>query len=253
MRDFRHIQCSSPKGAKGTVTLDRAQFIGLLFSGVLSTGLMFGVGYAFGKTHATPPVTNESTLGRLDREHLLHQEMKKSGDDLTFYQTLLAKDESNPPLLTPPDRPKKPPAIDPQETSVTAIAILKSTGAEPNKAESPPAVEFTDVVNPVSKPEVKTAVLAKNDDTIARTMNFDNNEGAYSVQVSSFRSAQEAEANIKTLAQKGFSANAVSVVLPNKGTWYRVRVGRFSSENEAKKIKDQLAHEHLSSWIVKAE
>lgn len=57
----------------------------------------------------------------------------------------------------------------------------------------------------------------------------------YNVQVSSWRSAVKADAEVKRLKAKGYNAFVVQAYLPSKGgTWHRVRIGGFKSEEQAR-------------------
>jgi DedD protein len=55
----------------------------------------------------------------------------------------------------------------------------------------------------------------------------------FTVQAGALPSQSEADAMVQTLARKGLSAYVVVADLPGKGTYYRVRVGRFGSKDEA--------------------
>jgi len=57
----------------------------------------------------------------------------------------------------------------------------------------------------------------------------------YNVQVSSWRSSIKANAEVKRLKARGYKAFVVQAYLPSKGgTWHRVRIGGFKSEEEAR-------------------
>ena len=57
----------------------------------------------------------------------------------------------------------------------------------------------------------------------------------YNVQVSSWRSPIKAENEMKRLKARGYKAFIVQAYLPSKGgTWHRVRIGGFKSEDEAR-------------------
>jgi cell division septation protein DedD len=50
---------------------------------------------------------------------------------------------------------------------------------------------------------------------------------------------------------RGYAAFIVSSNLPDKGTWYRVRLGSFSNKAAAEKLLKQLqAKEGISSFIT---
>ncbi len=62
----------------------------------------------------------------------------------------------------------------------------------------------------------------------------------YTVQVASMRSPTEAQKFVKYLRDKGYEAFYRKVTLPQKGTWYRVYVGRFKSLSEARAFGEKL-------------
>ena len=55
----------------------------------------------------------------------------------------------------------------------------------------------------------------------------------YTVQVAAFKTAGDADKLVAKLKQKGFAAYSKFDKIPNKGIWYRVRVGEFKSKAEA--------------------
>src|SRR6185503_10904931 len=96
MRDVRQT-------SRSVVTLDRAQLVGLGFFAVLSGGLMFGLGYASGKTRRPqeplPPVA--VGIAKVEQNHARHQEMQQEQVDLTFYKALVEKDKEPKPQPAP--------------------------------------------------------------------------------------------------------------------------------------------------------
>jgi len=65
---------------------------------------------------------------------------------------------------------------------------------------------------------------------------------AYAIQAKSFRDKAEADVFLEYLKQSlgagNYAAFIMPVDLPNKGKWYRVRIGHFQSISEAQKFKD---------------
>jgi len=62
----------------------------------------------------------------------------------------------------------------------------------------------------------------------------------YCFQVSSWRSREKAEAEMKRLKAEGYNAFIVIADLPElDGTWYRVRIGYFNSLDEVNKVRDK--------------
>lgn len=78
-------------------------------------------------------------------------------------------------------------------------------------------------------------------------------EGQYMVQVGSFSDFQVALALRRRLEQRGYPI-AFGEIVVDEQTFYRVRVGPYSTQGEAKAVGERLAREeHLQCWIVKIQ
>ncbi|WP_022852898.1 SPOR domain-containing protein [Thermodesulfatator atlanticus] len=76
-------------------------------------------------------------------------------------------------------------------------------------------------------------------------------ETFYAVQVASLRSEKDAEKYARYLRDRGYDALVKRVTLPQKGTWYRVYVGRFKSLAEARAFGEKLkAREKLKAFYI---
>ncbi|HJV35651.1 SPOR domain-containing protein, partial [Geomonas sp.] len=71
----------------------------------------------------------------------------------------------------------------------------------------------------------------------------------YTVQIASYRDKKEADAAQAKLAAKGVAAYLVESKVPDKGVWYRIRVGKHLSKAEA----DELVGKTGKGAIVLAE
>lgn len=84
-----------------------------------------------------------------------------------------------------------------------------------------------------SQPEQKTAALPQV---------VEDAEGRYTVQVSSWRTRRKAEDDAQRYISQGFNAFIQEAYVPEKGgTWYRVRVGRYTTKVDAEQMASQLA------------
>lgn len=72
----------------------------------------------------------------------------------------------------------------------------------------------------------------------------------FAVQVGSFPSSDEASGVQQKWKKKGYSAFVVTGDVPQKGTWYRVRIGRYSSRKEAQAFLEKLKVRERTSGIV---
>jgi cell division septation protein DedD len=76
-------------------------------------------------------------------------------------------------------------------------------------------------------------------------------EGGYQLQVSSFRTQGEAQAFADQLRARGHKAYVVEAHVPNRGTWFRVRVGPFGSQHAAAAYRTSFEErEHVVPFIV---
>ncbi len=76
-------------------------------------------------------------------------------------------------------------------------------------------------------------------------------EGGYQLQVSSFRTQNEADTFSGQLRARGHKAYVVEAHVPGRGTWYRVRIGPFSSQHAAASYRSGFeGREHVVPFIV---
>ena len=83
--------------------------------------------------------------------------------------------------------------------------------------------------SPAPQPPQAPAAAAKPSDTKAANSGF-------LVQVAAFANIKEAESTKAKLAAKGYSASISETNLNDKGTWYRVRIGRHLDKEAASEI-----------------
>ena len=95
------------------------------------------------------------------------------------------------------------------------------------------------------------AAMKKEEEENQMDVTFDPN-GAYAVQVEAWRSQRKAESQVDKWVNRGFE-NAFVVKHGQAGTgniWYRVRLGRLSSQEAAQKLQKQLKENYnASSWV----
>jgi cell division septation protein DedD len=76
-------------------------------------------------------------------------------------------------------------------------------------------------------------------------------EGGFQLQVSSFRTQAEADTFSGQLRTRGHKAYVVEAHVPGRGTWYRVRIGPFTSQHSAASYRSGFeGREHVVPFIV---
>lgn len=75
--------------------------------------------------------------------------------------------------------------------------------------------------------------------------------GGYQLQVSSFKTQQEADAFAQQLRVRGHKSYVVEAKVLGRGTWYRVRVGPFPTQAAASSYRSSFeAKEHVVPFVV---
>lgn len=72
----------------------------------------------------------------------------------------------------------------------------------------------------------------------------------YALQVGSYQQMAEANSTVQKLKAKGYPAYLMIADIPDRGRWYRVRVGAFASRDEARKYKQQFDSQEAVDTIV---
>jgi cell division protein FtsN len=71
--------------------------------------------------------------------------------------------------------------------------------------------------------------------------------------VGSFRLAEQAQRLQQQLVEKGYAARMLLTLVPGKGTWYRVRVGKFGAREEADQTAQRLRSRESMDVLVMKE
>ena len=97
---------------------------------------------------------------------------------------------------------------------------------------------------PVSEKELKDAAkIAKSQPDAAR--------GVYFIQAGSFQNPADADNQKAKVAILGFESSVEPSVLPDKVTWYRVRLGPYTTLDELNQVRRTLAQNGIDASLVK--
>ena len=77
--------------------------------------------------------------------------------------------------------------------------------------------------------------------------------GEYIIQVGSFRSRGEADAQKAKLALIGMESRVEQVTIDNKDTWYRVRIGPEADQAKVQSLVARLNENSFQSYLVKVK
>jgi cell division protein FtsN len=130
----------------------------------------------------------------------------------------------------------KPPAIAGLPQGTTAVPAEK------------PKFDFYKILpgqeEPVSEKELRDRMKsARSQQEAARDVYF--------IQAGSFQNPADADNQKARLAILGFESSVEPANLPDKGTWYRVRMGPYSKLDEINRIRQALAQNNIDASLVK--
>ncbi len=130
---------------------------------------------------------------------------------------------------------------DAKDTKKTPAAAVPSPEKDAQHAKAVKPAESM----PASKqqPTVKKEVASAAKNTKLR----------YTLQVASYQEKEMAESDIRRMKQHGYAAFMVASDLPGKGTWYRVRLGSFSTKMSAEKLQRELRSKESIASIITVE
>ena len=97
---------------------------------------------------------------------------------------------------------------------------------------------------PVSERELKDAAkAAKNQPQAAKDVYF--------IQAGSFQNPADADNQKAKIAILGFESSVEPTILPDKGTWYRVRLGPYPTLEELNRVRRMLSQNGIDANLVK--
>src|SRR5687767_7375092 len=75
----------------------------------------------------------------------------------------------------------------------------------------------------------------------------------YFIQAGSFQNPADADNQKARLAILGFESSVEPANLPDKGTWYRVRMGPYAKLDEINKVRQALAQNGIDASLIKVK
>ena len=167
-------------------------------------------------------------------------------DEFTFYKTLTDKYDKTVSIDLKPKSAAGEKHVD-KKPAAGETARVKGAQQLPNDKKMEDTADG-DKTAAGGQGALKQQVPAKKETVSAQKP---NSKMRYTLQIASYQEKEMAEDDIKKMKQRGYAAFIVASDLPGKGTWYRVRLGSFSSKASAEKLQKELrAKEGISPFIT---
>jgi len=129
-----------------------------------------------------------------------------------------------------------------------AIAGLPQGSSVPPASTEKPKFDFYKIL-PGQEEQVSERELRERMRT-ARSQQ-DAGKDVYFVQAGSFQNPADADNQKARLAILGFESSVEPANLPDKGTWYRVRLGPYTKVEDINRIRQALAQNGIDASLVK--
>jgi cell division protein FtsN len=133
-----------------------------------------------------------------------------------------------------------------------AIAGLPQGGAAPGTVEKP-KFDFYRILpgaeEPVTEKEIRERLRQKGSPAGQQEASKD----VYFIQAGSFQNPSDTDNQKARLAILGFESSVEPAHLPDKGTWYRVRMGPYAKLEEINKVRQALAQSGIDANLIKVK
>jgi cell division protein FtsN len=142
----------------------------------------------------------------------------------------------------------KPKPVPEKDAKQPAIAGMPS-GTTPAATAEKPKFDFYKILpgneEPVSEKDLRAARAAQKSgqQNVAKDVYF--------IQAGSFQNPADADNQKARLAILGFESNVEPANLPDKGTWYRVRLGPYTKVEDINRVRASLAQSGIDASLVK--
>jgi DedD protein len=207
---------------------------------------VFTLGYYVGTDQARKTAPNEKPAALPE---VVSQYLPKK-EEFTFYKTLTDKGDKTVSIELKPKQ-KTEESVPSNKDTVAPDAEAKpkqheTAKAPETKAEKPaikPVAQQTAKAQRPPAPSPKEPAAAKQAASKVR----------YTIQVGSYPEKAMAEEETKNMKKRGYAAFLVATDIPDKGKWYRVRVGSFATKQSAEKLAKELKNKEGIDGFITTE
>src|SRR5438105_4232795 len=135
-----------------------------------------------------------------------------------------------------------------------AVTPRQQTPAKTQQSRPKPPTEANDskpsIVDPTKAPKAtieKPAAEKRAAEKPAAKASTTTAASGYSVQVAAYSHKAEAGSLVSTLKNRGYQAR-----VDESGAWFRVRIGRYATANDAEEALKRIKAKHMDGFVVRA-
>lgn len=250
MRDSHRLK------EKYELSLDSRQIVTLTVTTLVVLGGVFVLGVVVGKKLAneTQKIDQPADiLSAADQKTEALAQAEKAAPALTFQEELTKKQAEPTPPPEPPKnvivlKPIEPvkvveaPVVKPEPVKVAEVVAPKVDLEPTHLAETPKSEPVATRTNDAGGLKEAFGKVQKAPEGAA--------DGSWTLQLSAYQDKGEAERFAAGLRDKGYAPYIVEAAIAGKGTWFRVRMGRFGSKDAASTYLSDFKRETSIAGIV---
>ncbi|MFW5925736.1 MAG: SPOR domain-containing protein [Myxococcota bacterium] len=256
MRDLERIREQDPQDG-------RARQWGVwALAALTTTALVVALGMMVGGRSAADKPQDDplAALEGLEADEAGGDDARVERKDLTFPQTLVNDAD---------ERPEVAATVAAAEAELNHPPAVDGLGRPPRREEED---SRDDDARPLPTSVPAAAAAAPSSTMLTRTVRDDplmdassnddqapaprpaarGQDGKYTLQVISYRTKEEARLFAETLRERGHETFVVRADLPDRGTYWRVRIGPFDSKRDAQAYRSDFEEaEGMNTYVVK--
>jgi cell division protein FtsN len=124
-------------------------------------------------------------------------------------------------------------------------------GSAPTGTPEKPKFDFYKILPGQEEAVTEKELRARAAAAAASKGQQDQSKDVYFIQAGSFQNPADADNQKARLAILGFDSSVEPASLPDKGTWYRVRMGPYKKVEEINRVRSMLAQNGIDASLVK--
>lgn len=255
MRDSHRLK------EKYELSLDDRQIVTLTVASLVVLGGVFMLGVVVGKklSGERPERPATDLLGQLDQKSAVLDSLNQREDAALTFQDELTKKVPGPSVTVTAPRP----APAPEEKAERKAPQTEKAPSAENVAVAEPAAPSSSPVEAAhlpQSPKPEPIATRTNDGgglkeafgKIQKAPLEAAADGSWTVQLAAYQDRAEADRFAAGLRDKGYAPYIVEVAISGRGTWFRVRMGRFPNRDAASRYMDDFKRETSINAMVTA-
>jgi len=156
------------------------------------------------------------------------------------------------PFMTAKPKQDEKKGADKKAPPIAGLPQSGGSGPAQTAAVEKPKFDFYRILPGAEEPVTEKEIRAREREK-AKAGQQEASKDVYFIQAGSFQNPADADNQKARLAILGFESSVEPANLPDKGTWYRVRMGPYAKLDEINKVRQALAQNGIDASLIKVK